>query len=193
MIRNRLVQYFVIVCLISTVIVFPIACGHNFEKKGSLTTANRQQTQSEGKKESIQEKVKTEEEGIEVCNKRKAKILAVIMKMQQIRVEFTQKKEPSVEDSEKRDKKIYQLVDSVADHTEDVLALAKITRALSKHCGIDNGEYEVGFFYCVKILATKYKDDAWAANQLGKLKDASELNDTESAEFKAIVEGRPYP
>jgi hypothetical protein len=192
MLRNCLVQRFVISCLISSVMVFHIACGRNFEQKESLTT-NQQQTQSEEKREPIQEKVMTEEEGIEVCNKRKARILAVVMKIQQIRVAFTRKKEPSVEDAEKRDKKIYQLIDSIADHADDVLALAKITRALSKHCGIDNGEYEVSFFYCVGILATKYKNDTWAKEQLVRLRDTSELNDTDSVEFKAIVEGRPFP
>lgn len=126
---------------------------------------------------------KTDRKFHEDLYQRKLKILSVIGELTNLNKKYINKL-LSDDEHEKRKKIIFNLVDSLnenttdtiknLDNTDGLITLAKMCRIMEIHGGYGlskaTSAYDIAFFYSVKIIALKHKNDPTIMNELKQLK-----------------------
>lgn len=119
---------------------------------------------------------KTDKKFHEKLYQRKLKILSVIRELTNLNKSYVNELLPDKE-HEERKKKIFRLVDSLTeiapdpvtakDNASDLITLAEICQVIREsELSKATSSYEIAFFYSVKVIATKHKDNESILNEL---------------------------
>lgn len=113
----------------------------------------------------------TQKQAHEQSFKEHLEVLAVFTELTKLEAPYLDKI-VSEKEQESRKKKTFAYVDRLNDNVYSLMNLAEMTRVF----GIGNNEqfaapvYDIAFFYCVKKIAIKHKDDKRIMSELKELK-----------------------
>ena len=101
---------------------------------------------------------------------------------------------PPDDEFEKRKKKIFKLVDDLGDDADGLFTLAEMCQIMSKHTvmGLSKitSSYDIAFFYSVKVVALKHKNDESITKELMGLMKKHIFGGHTAADFLLSLDGK---